>query len=223
MILDIIAYFTFFILSDYLLKFINIQGRYYCNHFMANMIMVYQTLPDTIYCYTNFNSIGEYPQNYSAMNIVFALHFYHMAVYYYKLRYEDWLHHIIMIFFTLPLTLFFDYGAIMGHAIFFTTGLPGGIDYFLLFLVRNRLIHRYIEKEINTRLNLWIRCPGCISNVTICLLYFFKQYDTAMMTYFNYFSFLFIIISVYWNGIYFMERVVSDYAKIAYKPDYMQS
>ena len=212
MILDIIIYFTMFILSDYLLKLVNIQGRYYCNHFLANTVMVYQTLPDTIYCYTNFDSIGEYPQNYSAMSIVFSLHFYHMAVYYYKLRYEDWLHHIVMIFFTLPLTLLLECGAILGHCLFFTTGLPGGIDYFLLFLQRNNLIYKETEKAVNTRLNLWIRCPGCISNVTLSIIYFFKIHKN--ITYFDYFPFFFIIISVYWNGIYFMERVVSNYAKI---------
>eukprot|EP01104_Vermistella_antarctica_P020410 TRINITY_DN8714_c0_g1_i1.p1 TRINITY_DN8714_c0_g1~~TRINITY_DN8714_c0_g1_i1.p1 ORF type:complete len:113 (+),score=19.56 TRINITY_DN8714_c0_g1_i1:177-515(+) len=39
-------------------------------------------------------------------------------------------------------------------------GLPGGIDYFLLVLVKHGLIDKMTEKDINRFLNLLIRWPG---------------------------------------------------------------
>ncbi len=210
MLLNIIITFSLFILSDYLLKKVNIQGRYYLNHFIANSIICYSTLSDTIYCYTDFDKVLQYPKSYFAMSIVFALHFYHMAVYYYKMRYDDWSHHIIMVLLALPLSLYVNCGAILGHSLFFTTGLPGGIDYFLLFLVRNKLIDKMTEKRINTKLNLWVRCPGCISNCTLTLIHALSLLKTNH-DYLSFFISIFITISIYWNGIYFMHQTVANY------------
>ena len=44
-------------------------------------------------------------------------------------------HHILMIGIALPIGWFVDSKSLLGYSLFFTTGLPGGIDYFLLFLV----------------------------------------------------------------------------------------
>ncbi len=215
MILDIILFFTYFSILDLVLEKMNIQGRYYLNHFIANSIIVYNTFSDMIYCYTDFYTIHTYPINYYSMSIVFSLHFYHMVMYLEKLRIDDWLHHIILVVFSLPLSLSIDVGALLGHAIFFTTGLPGGIDYLLLFLARNNIIKKITEKRINKQLNLWIRCPGCISNSTMILIYSFTAVKIGLMYYINFLGALFISASLYWNGVYFMEQVVSNYA-VAY-------
>ena len=42
-------------------------------------------------------------------------------------------------------------------------GLPGGLDYLLLVLVKMKLIDAGTEKSLNQSLNVWIRSPlGCV-------------------------------------------------------------
>ena len=45
---------------------------------------------------------------------------------------------------------------------FFLTGLPGCIDYFLLGLVKLNILDKLKEKQINVYINNWIRGPGCV-------------------------------------------------------------
>ena len=117
-----------------------------------------------------------------------------------------------MIFILAPLSVFLNIGSLINHALFFLTGLPGGIDYFLLFLNRNHLISKFFEKKINCFLNLYVRCPGCIAHTALGVLTISKKIQSENINLFN------IILSVlacsitYWNGIYFMNQVVQNYA-----------
>ena len=116
-----------------------------------------------------------------------------------------------MIGISLPLTHCIPQGNIIAHGLFFTTGLPGLIDYFLLFLNRNNIIHRYIEKRVNLFLNLWVRAPGCIMNACIGSMHLIT--NNNQFSYYQLNASMIIIGSMCWNGIYFMEQVVTDYAK----------
>ena len=66
-------------------------------------------------------------------------------------------------------------------------------------------------KKINSKINLWIRCPGCIMNVALCMSNIIMNYN--VMSRVQLISGCIIIGSVYWNGIYFMNQVVTDYTK----------
>ena len=206
-----------FILFDYLLNVFSIEGRYYINHFIGNMLIVYNTL----YCVSNSYNYKDYDQDnkcdYNSIdlsrNIIYALHFYHVIWYFNKLRKDDWIHHIIMVLVALPLSHFSDKYNIIGHSFFFTTGLPGGIDYLLLFLVRNNIINKMIEKKINRGLNLWIRCPGCIATVVLIFI------NSKQLSYIISIGSYILMIALYWNGIYFMEQSVSNYAIEIYKKE----
>jgi hypothetical protein len=151
--------------------------------------------------------------NTTAISLVFALHFYHIARYWDKLNYEDWLHHITMIFVALPLGVVLDNGPLLGFSLFFTTGLPGGIDYFLLFLVRNGWMRRLHEKNLNRWIQVWIRSPGCIAQAVLSFAYIFSYSSTIWMKLFGSISSLL----VFWNGQYFMDRVVANWAIETYK------
>lgn len=198
-----------FILLDLFFSLFKLKGIYYLNHSIANSVIVYHTLSDVIYCYTSYDIIEARPKNYDAINMVFSLHLYHMIYYIKKLKFDDWLHHIIMILFTLPFSLYFNIGAIISHAIFFLTGLPGGIDYFLLFMVRNNWLEKMTEKKINNVLNLWLRCPGALYSSNLILLYTSNNHQNY--SYFMIITSFLIYLTVYWNGIYYMNRVVVDY------------
>ena len=95
-----------YILIDFLLGDL-IKGKYYFLHFINNMMVVYYTIFDVFNVYLDLD-------------------------YYNKLRFDDWLHHILMIFILAPLSVFLNAGCLINHALFFLTGLPGGIDYLLL-------------------------------------------------------------------------------------------
>ena len=156
----------------------------------------------------------NYPISLEAVIITYSLHIYHIINYFNKLIFDDWLHHILMCLFALPLCIIIDCGSLTGYSLFFLTGLPGGIDYFLLFLVKNNIINKFTEKKINRYLNLWIRCPGCISFTTIGILTTINNYDILINKNKNKYVLYFILISnflVYWNGLYYMSRVLENY------------
>ena len=196
-------------LVDKILTINNIKGQYYFNHFIVNSLIVFSTYNDVLLPYTNFDNILDIGVNTTAVEYTFSIHLYHIIMYYNKFLFDDWLHHIVMIFFTLPMGLYFNCGPIMGHSLFFLTGLPGGINYLLLFLQRNNLIEKKTQKYYNYQLNIWIRQPGCIATSILALLYYNKYVNKN--DYLSLFFVSYIGISQYWNGVYFMEQVVRNY------------
>ena len=210
--IGILFYMLLCIGVDYIVEKYGVEGRYYLLHTLTNFTVVYLTLDDLIFTYCNFADFINYPMNYTAMTLTFGLHLYHTIWYFKKLRFDDWLHHILTCGIALPLAAFSNAGSLLGHSLFYTTGLPGGIDYLMLFLNRNGFIEKITEKRVNNFLNLWLRCPGCISQAALTVVGFnmvgdkLSSYDrtTGLITAFI----------VFWNGIYFMNQVVVNYAII---------
>lgn len=182
------------------------QGVYYGVHAIHNALIVYSTLPDVVYTITNFQSVATYPTNFFAIELCVALHLYHIVLYWRKFRMDDWLHHILMIGIALPIGAALHAGSLMGYSLFFTTGLPGGIDYSLLFLNRNGVISKDIQKRVNCWIQVWLRSPGCVSQAAFTTVYILSSphsiytlYGGLLTAYLN-----------YWNGQYFMQQVVLD-------------
>ena len=171
-IIKILLFLALYIFMDYMLGE-EIKGKYYLIHSINNMIIVYLTLPALIHTYTNFDKFYEYNDDLNSVILTYSLHIYHIIVYFKKLRFDDWLHHILMIFVVMPLSILLEGGYLLGHGLFFLTGLPGSIDYLLLFLVRNDIL------AVS-----WFQVIACWVTTII----------------------------VYWNGIYFMNQVVENYA-----------
>jgi hypothetical protein len=185
-----------------------VEGRYYANHALANAAIVSLTAKNVIDCYfMKFDA--KYESLYAPKAIVYGLHFYHMLMYHKKMRFDDWLHHGLMVGVALPLTEIVPASTILGHSMFFINGLPGMIDYTLLFLNRNNMISKYTEKRVNRILNTWIRCPGCVMTTGFILMNVGMNYD-AMSIQQKIASFV-MAGCVYWNGVYFMDQVVRDY------------
>lgn len=202
---------TFMALDQGLSMLVN--SPYYLVHAIHNGFIVYYTLPDVINTITDYKHLHTYPTNMTAILLCFALHVYHTAIYYKKFRKDDWLHHILMICVALPIPLFYESNTLIGYSLFFTTGLPGGIDYALLFAVRNNLLNKMTEKKINSWLNTWIRSPGCISHAIVVAITLFSQYNNSRSYLpLDFFLQLMPALLVFWNGQYFMRQVVEDYA-----------
>ena len=48
---------------------------------------------------------------------------------------------------------------------FFISGLPGGIDYLMLTLVKHGVIDVMVQKRTCASLNVWLRAPGVSSRI----------------------------------------------------------
>lgn len=206
-VLNILGFFSAFCIVDNLLRqYSRLEGIYYLLHAIHNGLIVKATYMDVLRTWAGFGSVSYEPTMY-ALELVFALHFYHVFIYWRKFRFDDWLHHILMIGIALPIGGYFPAGSLLGYGLFFTTGLPGGIDYALLFLVRNAWLDRMKEKQVNAFLNVWVRSPGCASHA--CFTFAYVSLITAPFTG-MWWAGMFTGLLTYWNGQYFMRQVVEN-------------
>ena len=202
-----IIFSSFCILDRSLNYFTSLDGIYYLLHSLHNGVIIYLTGQEVFNTLTDFNYIRSSSKNMLALECVFALHLYHLAVYWRKFRMDDWLHHILMIGIALPIGWITNSKSLLGYSLFFTTGLPGGIDYTLLFLNRNNWLNRNTEKAINAWLNTWIRSPGCISHATLTLMLI--SVDTIMFSYMWWYGIIAATLT-FWNGQYFMRQIIEN-------------
>ena len=102
------------------------------------------------------------------LTIINAVHVYHM-VGGFRLTGADYFHHLVFI----PTLGFpgqiFRWGPLANWLAFFISGLPGGVDYLLLGLIKIGRVHHMLEKRVNANLNSWVRAPGIL--FATCLLY----------------------------------------------------
>lgn len=202
------------LMDIFLTQVLCLQGVYYLIHSVHNWIIVDITLNEVVNSILDFNYILNSERNDLALQYVFALHIYHTIMYWRKFRLDDWLHHLLMLGIALPIGTLTNSRSLLGYGLFFTTGLPGAIDYFLLFLTRNNWLNRTIEKNINAWLNTWIRSPGCISHSTLILmLVSVKTIRYSLDWYMG------ILVSVLtcWNGQYFMRQVLENNIEVRQK------
>ena len=192
-----ISFFGFYVGLDVLLAS-KYQGVYYLIHAFNNAFIVYLTYGDIVSTFTDFDSILTNNINILPSIVSYSLHVYHLFVYRAKFKSDDWLHHILM-----GAALFtahqFNTGRLINYSLFFTTGFPGMIDYFLLFLVKNNKLDIIIEKKINNYINLWIRSPGCISHAVLTTLVYNIYKNTILNGRFVQFGYIFKADITFWN------------------------
>ena len=196
---------------DTVLTRLGLDGVYYAVHSFHNAAIVYSTFPEIVSTLTTFQTAIRAPVNYFAIEICAALHIYHILYYHKKFRFDDWLHHVLMIGIALPIGGLVPSGTMLGFSLFFTTGLPGGIDYVLLFMTRNFWIRREIEKRVNTWMNVWIRSPGCVAQAVLSVIALYM--NAAAISGVAWYAGLLAGLLNYWNGQYFMQQVVIDYGR----------
>ena len=206
-------YIALFSVMDTAIKKRGFEKPYYAVHAIHNALIVYNTAPDVYYSLTELTNLDSYPTNWPAVQLCFALHLYHILLYWKSFRFDDWLHHGLMIGIALPIGCLLEAHTFLGMSLFFTTGLPGGIDYMLLFGVRNDYVQKETEKRVNTFLNVWIRSPGCVAMATLSFTHILaRQGEPSLL---KTLAFIPSILN-YWNGQYFMEQVVRDNARIGW-------
>jgi len=206
----VVSAFLSFCLLDTLFFYAKMEGRYYAVHAIHNAAITVFTAPNVYQTLTDFPHVQDLATPTIASEFIVALHVYHAVMYFRKLRFDDWLHHVLMIGVALPLGLCAPPGALMGYSLFFTTGLPGGLDYVMLTAVRNGWLDANVEKRINARIQVWIRSPGCVSFAAFVCAFLTSHPEASR---FYQIAALLTAALNYWNGQYFAAQVVYDVGK----------
>ena len=212
----IIGSFASTVAGDLLLRFgAGIQSqeaRYYALHALVNLIVVILIIPDIMRFLADplAGLEGEYTDGPLAMTV--GLHIFHCLSQAKKLTAVDWAHHLISNMLVSFLCFPFRYGPLTNWALFFVCGLPGGIDYLLLFLVKQQLLGKGQEKSINRVLNMWIRLPGIVAFVPFAYVCHVVGRTSVP-------GYLLVAQSLLntFNAVYFADRVVANHASFVEK------
>eukprot|EP00316_Scyphosphaera_apsteinii_P016891 CAMPEP_0119315446 /NCGR_PEP_ID=MMETSP1333-20130426/35917_1 /TAXON_ID=418940 /ORGANISM="Scyphosphaera apsteinii, Strain RCC1455" /LENGTH=201 /DNA_ID=CAMNT_0007320811 /DNA_START=417 /DNA_END=1022 /DNA_ORIENTATION=+ len=131
------------------------------------------------------------------------------------LSWIDWLHHILMVVIGAPLLVTAEVGPLMNFNHFFMCGVPGGIDYAMLFAVKHGWLAPITEKKYNAIINVWCRAPFLVCTSAFAYIQFFVQ-EEFVPTYIRLVR-GFLVGLACWNGLFFMERVVGNVHVQQYK------
>ena len=206
-----ISFFTCCVLDFLFIAIIgeNKTARWYLIHAIINTIVTFLVIPDMILLLKDpINGLNnEYSDVPLAMTV--GMHLFHCISSYKTLSAIDWIHHLISNMLVCGLCFPFHYGPLVNWAAFFVCGFPGGIDYYLLFLSKMKIINSITEKKYNRILNIWIRAPGIIMFMPFawtCYVYGKTNVPFYILVTQG-------ILNVT-NGLYFADRVVENHAVI---------
>tara|TARA_Y100000114_G_C11715122_1_gene305535 strand:+ start:158 stop:682 length:525 start_codon:yes stop_codon:yes gene_type:complete len=136
---------------------------------------------------------------------IMNFHSYHLLTHIEELSMETMIHHIIGAIINPIITLFYPMGKLPVMHNIILCGIPGGIDYFLLILVKYNIIEKIKEKQINRFLNLLVRWPFIfLSNYLILLNIYNNNIVLPILIYLS------IFINNF-NAIYFCDKVIGNY------------
>ena len=206
---------TIYTLSCYIINFNNTpKMRWFMLHTLVNCIVVYYSLPDIHTCVNNIDTCFSYNWNNNSIkvyNYATVLHIYHCI--FFKLTADDILHHFSMVGICGTLCYLLQ-SIISSLALFFLSGLPGAIDYMLLYLVKINYITSLQEKKIYSLISCYIRSPGCIYTVIngmYGVVYYYNHY-----MYYKMLMLLLTISLIFWNGQYYLLSCHESYVKNKY-------
>ena len=208
-----ISIFDILQLSYYKIFNINYStsARWFLIHSIVNFVVVYYSIEDVYNCLINSlqcYSISWNLNSYKVYNYATMLHIYHCL--FFKLNKDDILHHFLMV--AICGTLCYKIGSIISSfALFFLSGLPGAIDYLLLYLVKMNILESIFEKKIYTLLSAYIRAPGCTYTFAIGMNGVFNYYNIG-----DYKSLILLMITIsliFWNGQYYFMKSHESYLR----------
>jgi hypothetical protein len=189
-------------------------ARWFILHTAGNACVAIFSTVDLYRVVTDpLNVLKEKEASHIPTGFVLAIHAYHVCGFS-NLNWVDWVHHGLMVGLALPLVIISQYGPLMNYNNWFVCGVPGGLDYLMLTMVKLKMMEPLAEKRLNTLLNVWMRCPFLLFSSLFSYLQFFLQEDLP-----NYVIAAKIgcMVLQTWNALYFTERVVGNYHVCIYK------
>lgn len=143
------------------------KARWFSVHAFANLMVVlagaratWTTLTDPINAMDGekYSDVSVFGAGTPWPTIITnSVHIYHMLAF--KLTSGDYFHHLLFIPTVGLIGQYYRSGAIRGFLGFMLSGLPGGIDYFNLVLVKHGVMDLYTQKRYCAAINIWIRGP----------------------------------------------------------------
>jgi hypothetical protein len=138
-----------------------------------------------------------------------GFHLYHL-MFFVGLSTEDLVHHCVSCIIVPVMGILCPYGRIVAVVNLGMCGVPGGIDYFLLVMVKYKLIDKLTEKYINRWLNLVIRWPLMLLSIYLIFVAFvnskFIEHSLTVRAFVVLGGFLHSA-----NAIYYCDKVVGNY------------
>jgi len=190
------------------------KARWFALHVIANVWISILCLPDLWYLASNpIEALTQTSVNHWPTSLVFSVHVYHMC-FFRNLQWIDWLHHILMVVIGAPMLITGEVGPLMNFNHFFMCGVPGGVDYAMLFAVKHGWMEPLQEKHYNLAINVWVRAPALVATAVLALIQVHVQ--SGVVPWVSTVRVLLMVLAV-WNGLFFMERVVGNYHVCAYK------
>tara|TARA_Y100000768_G_C23983917_1_gene687577 strand:- start:1347 stop:2120 length:774 start_codon:yes stop_codon:yes gene_type:complete len=182
--------------------------RWFFIHTIVNLYITIRSFSELKYSMYNISTCynDQWINGYEIYGIAISCHYYHIAMF--KLNINDWIHHISSAIITGPIILLTNTTCLSVVGLFFTCGLPGLIDYILLWLVKMGWCDKLFEKKVYVYLSVWIRAPGCIYTASLFfgILPNIHQYSWSILIGRIWTTFI-----VFWNGLYFMHITLKDY------------
>jgi hypothetical protein len=182
------------------------RAHWFTLHSIINFIIVFFSLNDLKLCLQDINNSSLISHNNTILScsLILTLHVYHTIMY--KMTKMDAFHHYLFVFCVSPLTILYS-GKGLSMLCFFSCGLPGGIDYFLLSLVKYEKIHYLTEKNLNSYLNAYIRMPGGFISSFIILKDGMKSADVS------FYSNIILSFLIFYNSAYFGKLAIENYVE----------
>lgn len=141
------------------------------------------------------------------LTFINSIHVYHM-IGGFGLSSADYFHHGMFI----PTLGFpgqvFAFGAGGNFQAFFISGLPGGISYFCLGLIKLGALNKMAEKRLSSNLNVWVRAPGILS--ATMLLY--QSIIYGLCSHLPYWVLALQLLLPPYNALYYSKQSVANYA-----------
>ena len=170
LVITLKCYFVFIFIYtiDRIIIKLNNNGRWFQLHAIINIIITLLTMNDVKDCILYPEKSNDIVPLQNSAFFALVMHIYHCLMF--KIRYDDWIHHISSVFLTTPIFITFPCKG-TSFFTFIGTGLPGAIDYIGLSLYKNDIISKYKQKHITYFINSYIRMPGG----AICSFLLFKD------------------------------------------------
>jgi len=190
-------------------KYIIAKARYFFLHIFFNTVITYLVYQDTYNLIKNPETGLDINYSYYGILSTSAISSFHMYHYLYftNLSFDDYIHHIVSCLIVPSIGIIFPFGRLPSLCNIGMCGIPGGIDYFLLFLVKYNIINKITEKNLNRWLNLIIRWPIMFMTSYIFMINFYKL-DV------NIYSSILMILAMLLHGlnaIYYCDKVIGNY------------
>mmetsp|Transcript_6288 Transcript_6288/g.7646 ORF Transcript_6288/g.7646 Transcript_6288/m.7646 type:complete len:288 (+) Transcript_6288:128-991(+) len=191
------------------------KARWFAVHTFANLLVVLAGFNAVVAafkdpvnaCDPNLYFDDSWGGNASSYPVIItnSIHLYHMLAF--RLNAADYFHHLLFLP-TIGLAgQYYEWGAVSAFNAFFMSGLPGGLIYLTLVLVKHGAISSMLQKRLSAVINVYLRGPSilCVS----MLLYIGVIYGKAQIP-------LPIAASIgvlaTYNSLYYTKQSVANYA-----------